>query len=373
MACHFRRVDGHSQSDELEASPVVEPCRAAVTHTRACGICVAVRVPPELVFLATAAAVIIAGARLAHDGGTIADRTGLGQGWVGAILVASATSLPEIATDVAAVRDGEPSLAIGDLFGSSMVNMLILGVADLLTRRTHLMMQVAVNQTTVGVLAMALTAVAAAGVLAGEGLGVLGVGWAPLTIGVGYVLGMRLIYVNRGSEGAGAGATRSRGDTSSAGLRRPVIGFVVAAAAILIVAPYLARSAAELAEQWGISSGFFGVVFLAAATSLPEAAVVGAAIKGGAYTLAVGNILGSNCFNMMVLLVLDVVDGAGSVLAQAEAGVVLGAVFAIVMMGQVLLDLLNRAEHRVWYIEPGPGLIVLTYAAGLFLTYRATH
>jgi cation:H+ antiporter len=329
-------------------------------------------VPAQFVFLATAAAVIIAGVRLARDGHTIADRTGLGQGWVGAILVASATSMPEIATDVAAVRDGKPSLAIGDLFGSSMANMLILGVADLLTRRTHLMTQVAVNQATVGVLAMALTGVAAAGVLAGEGLGVLGVGWAPLTIAVGYVLGMRLLYANRGSQSSGAGATRSRKDTSSTGLRRPVIGFGVAAAAIVIAAPHLARSAAELAERWGISSGFFGLVFLAAATSLPEVAVVGAAVKGGAYTLAVGNILGSNCFNMTVLLVLDVVDGAGSVLAQAEAGIVLGAVFAIVMMGQALLDLLNRAEQRVWYIEPGPGLIVLTYIAGLFLTYRAT-
>jgi cation:H+ antiporter len=336
-------------------------------------MCVAICVPAELVFLATAAVVIVAGVRLARDGEKIADRTGLGQGWVGAILVASATSLPEIATDVAAVRDGERSLAIGDLFGSSMANMLILGVADLLTRRTHLMTQVAVNQATVGVLAMALTAVAAAGVLAGEGLGFLGVGWAPLTIGIGYVLGIRLIYTNRGSEGLGAGAARSREETSSGNLRRAVIGFVAAAAAILIVAPYLARSAAELAEQWGIASGFFGVVFLAAATSLPEVAVVSASVKSGAYTLAVGNILGSNCFNMMILLVLDVVDGAGSVLAQTEAGVVLGAVFAIVMMGQALLDLLNRAEHRVWYIEPGPGLIVLTYAAGLFFTYRATH
>jgi cation:H+ antiporter len=329
--------------------------------------------PTELIFLMTAAAVILGGARLARDGDTIADRTGLGAGWVGAILVAGATSLPEIATDVAAVRQGERNLAIGDLFGSSMANMLILGGADLLTRNRPLMTAVPVSQAMVGVLAMALTGVAAAGVLAGQEYTVFGIGWAPLTIGLAYVLGVRLIHTNRERSEAEPERAPSTTDKSSGGLRRPVIGFVVAAAVILVAAPYLARSAAELAEQWGIASGFFGVVFLAAATSLPEVAVVGAAVKAGAYTLAVGNVFGSNCFNMMVLLVLDVVDGADSLLAGTEPGVVVGAVFAIMLTGQAVLDLLNRSEHRIWYIEPGPGLIVLTYAAGLLLTYGATH
>jgi hypothetical protein len=76
---------------------------------------------------------------------------------------------------------------------------------------------------------------------------------------------------------------------------------------------------------------------------------------------------------MLVLIVLDIVDGSGPLLAQAESGVVVGALFGMVLMGQVLLDLLNRAEHRIWYLEPGPALMVLTYVAGLFLTYRASH
>jgi cation:H+ antiporter len=328
---------------------------------------------PELVFFGTAAVVVIAGARLALDGDAIADRTGLGAGWIGAILVAGATSLPEIATDVAAVRQGETALAVGDLFGSSMANMLILGVVDLLTRQTRLMTTVATNQATVGVLAIGLTGLAAAGVLANEPFVVAGIGWAPLTIAAGYVLGMRLIYQNRASADAAGDTPRPDEGEPKGGLRGPIIGFVIATTAILAAAPYLASSASELAQKWGISSGFFGVVFLAAATSLPEVAVVVSAVRLGAYALAVGNLFGSNCFNMLILVVLDVVDGAEALLANADAGVVVGAVFAIVLMGQALLDLLNRSEKRVWYIEPGPALIVLTYAAGLYLTYGATH
>jgi cation:H+ antiporter len=321
--------------------------------------------PPELIFVLTAAAVILGGARLAHDGERIADLTGLGQGWVGAILVAGATSLPEIATDVAAVRQGESALAIGDLFGSSMANMLILGAADLFTRGAPLLRQVALTQAMVGVLAIGLTAIAAAAVVSGDAFSVFGIGWAPIVIAVAYVLGVRLIHTNREEDDA------QEKDTGS--IKKPVIGFVAAAAVILLAAPFLASSAATLAEEWGIASGFFGMVFLAAATSLPEVAVVWTALKAGASTLAVGNLFGSNCFNMVIFLVLDAVDGGGPLLATAEPGVVVGALFAIVLTGQALLDLLNRSEHRVWYIEPGPALLVLTYAAGLFLSYGATQ
>jgi cation:H+ antiporter len=189
------------------------------------------------------------------------------------------------------------------------------------------------------------------------------------------VLGVRLIHTNRdtGEKDSGNPDEKASENKASGGLRKPVIGFVAAAAVILIAAPFLARSAATLAEEWGIASGFFGMVFLAAATSLPEVAVVWAALKAGAYTLAVGNLFGSNCFNMVVFLVLDVVDGGGPLLATAEPGVIVGALFAIVLTGQALLDLLNRSEHRVWFVEPGPALLVLTYAAGLFLSYGATQ
>lgn len=89
--------------------------------------------PAWLIFAVASAAVVVAGVRLARDGDVIAERTGLGGAWVGAILLAAATSLPELTTDIFAVRQGQVSLAVGDLFGSSMVNMLILAVADLAT------------------------------------------------------------------------------------------------------------------------------------------------------------------------------------------------------------------------------------------------
>ncbi|MGE3707157.1 MAG: sodium:calcium antiporter, partial [Vicinamibacterales bacterium] len=150
--------------------------------------------PTWLLFLATAVAVIVAGARLARDGDVIASRSKMGATWVGAILVAGATSLPEISTDLAAVRQGDVDLAIGDLFGSSMSNMLILAIADLFTRQRRLLAGAGTEVAVAAALAVSLTAIASVGILSDDNLTVLGIGWSPLVIAVGYVLGMRLLH-----------------------------------------------------------------------------------------------------------------------------------------------------------------------------------
>jgi cation:H+ antiporter len=327
--------------------------------------------PAWLVFLLSGAVVVLAGIRLSRDGDAIADRTGLGGAWVGAILVAAATSLPELTTDLYAVRQGTSALAAGDLFGSSMANMLILAIADLATRQVRVLTRVAINQALVGSLAIALTATAAAGTLTAQDLTVLGIGWAPLAIVFGYAAGMRVLYLNRPEPPFETPAEATQAAREAPELRRAALGFGLAALVIILVARYLAGSAAELAEQLGISTGFAGIVLLAITTSLPELVVSLESVRRGSYDLAVGNLLGSNCFNMVILVFLDVADGPGSLLAQVGPEAPVGALFAILLMGQVLMEVLHRAERRVWYLEPNALLLAGMYLGGVYLTYQA--
>lgn len=90
---------------------------------------------PWAIFLLSAAVIVYAGTKLSRYGDQIADLTGLGGLWIGVVLMASATSLPEIFTDVSAALMHAPDLAAGDLFGSNMANMLILGIIDLMHRQ----------------------------------------------------------------------------------------------------------------------------------------------------------------------------------------------------------------------------------------------
>lgn len=326
-----------------------------------------------LIFVVCATAIVLAGVRLARDGDVIALRTGLGGAWIGAILVAGATSLPEIATAIFAVRVGTASLAVGDLFGSSMANVLLLAVADLTSRQVRVLTRVAINQALVGALAISLTATAAAGILVGHDIALAGIGWAPVMITFGYVTGMRLLHTNRGEPPFSTPEETARAERTAPALRPAIAGFALASVMILVSARFLASSAAEIADQLGISSGFAGVTLLAITTSLPELVVAVAGVRTGAYDLAVGNLLGSNCFNMLIILALDVVDGPGVVLSSVTPDVLVGALFAILLMGQVLLEVLNRSERRIWYIEPGAFFLVLTYLIGLYFTYQAGH
>jgi cation:H+ antiporter len=329
--------------------------------------------PAWTVFLLSALAVILAGARLSRDGDAIAEGTGLGGAWIGAILVAGATSLPELATDVYAVRGGQRGLAIGDLFGSCMANILILAVADLVTTQVRVLTRVTINQVLVGLLAISLIAVAVAGGVAHASFSLLGIGWGPLAIGIGYVLGMRLLHVNRQPPVFESTAEAVAHEARAVSLRKAAIGFTLAALVILVAARFLAASAGELARQLGVSGGFIGMVLVALTTSLPEVTVSIAAVRAGSYDLAVGNLLGSNCFNMAIFFVLDLVDGPAPLLASAEPGLLVGGVFAILLTAQALLGILNKSERRVWYLEPDAVFLVLIYGFGLYLSYRLGH
>lgn len=324
--------------------------------------------PEWVTFLLSAGAVVLAGARLAHDGEIIAEGTGLGSMWIGAILVAAATSLPELLTDIAAVLQNHAGLAVGDLFGSNMANMLILAVADICTRKPRLLTRVAINQALVGILAICLALLAAVGVATRSG-SAFGLGWATIAVGFTYVAGMRVIFHNRPEPPFRSEAEVAEARPSSASLRRAVVGFTFAALVLLIAAPALARSTAGLADQLGISMGFAGMLLLAITTSLPEAAVSVAGVRAGSYNLVVGNLLGSNCFNMAALIPLDLVHGRGSIFEAVDPSLTIGALAGAILMTLALMDVLNKSERRVWMIEPGPAFMVLAYFAGLYLAF----
>lgn len=151
-----------------------------------------------------------------------------------------------------------------------------------------------------------------------------------------------------------------------------MLWFAGSALVILTAAPFLARSAAGLAGQLGISTGFAGLLLLAVTTSLPEAAVTYGSVRAGAYNLAVGNLLGSNCFNMAALVPLDLVHGRGSILSGAEPGLAVAGLFAALLTTLAMLDVLNRSERRIWLLEPGPAFMMVTYVVGVYVTFRMT-
>jgi cation:H+ antiporter len=332
-----------------------------------------------LLFAVSAVVIVVAGTKLSHYGDQIAEFTGLGRLWIGVVLMAAATSLPEVFTTVSAGWIDAPDLAAGDLFGAGLSNMLTLGLIDLLHRQKRVWQEAALEHTLTAALAMVLTGLAAFFVLLQVNVTHLGVGLGSLTLFLLYVLGMRLVFRQedmkrrqREQEALVEGAIgkQDAATTRRTELRRAVMGFSVAAWVLLMAAPFLAWSAERIAEETGTSETFIGTSLVAITTSLPELVTSIAAVRLGAFDLAVGNLFGSNAFNMAAFLFADVAYRGGSLLSHVSQTHALTALWSILMMNLGLMGIIYRAEKRFMLIEPDSLLMIVAYVLGLWLLFR---
>lgn len=254
-------------------------------------------------FIAAGGILIVAAAFLTRAADTIADRSGLGRVWMGAVLLAAATSLPELAVDISAVRQGAADLAAGDLFGSSMFNMLILAVMGILPPRDEIFRRASLDLTLSAALAITMHVVAAVMILSQSSAVLAGVSPGALVLLVLFVVGSHAVYRQQ-HDGERAGppssGDRSKAEGAGAGprasLRGSIVSFAVATAVILLIAPRFASNAQQIADLSGLGLTFFGTLFVGASTSLPEIVTCVAALRMGAFDLAVGNLFGSNVF-----------------------------------------------------------------------------
>ncbi|HYC77115.1 MAG TPA: hypothetical protein VEI02_05745 [Planctomycetota bacterium] len=326
---------------------------------------------PLLVFLASAAVVTTAGAALSRAADRIAEITGFGRLLVGAVLLAAATSLPELAVDWNAARAGEHDLAVGDLTGSSLMNLAILAVADLMHRSGRGMFsRAAAGHALTGTTSMLLAALAAVMILARVGGAFGPVGFGTLGVFGAYVLCARMVYHDqRAARAAEVEAETPSARAPRARLTRPALTFAAGATAILVAAPYVAESAATLAELTGLGGTFVGVTLVAACTSLPEPASTVSAVRAGAFDLAVGNIFGSNVFNIAMLVAVDAA-AAGPLTQQVSTTHAVTLLWTTVISATAVIGQLYHVERRRRLVEPDAWMVLTLVAAALYTVYR---
>ncbi|MDP2343666.1 MAG: hypothetical protein Q8O67_22090 [Deltaproteobacteria bacterium] len=333
-------------------------------------------VHPVLTFVVAALLLIPAAAVLARAGDAIATHTGIGRVWIGAVLIAGATSLPELATDISAVRLGVADLAAGDLFGSSMANMLILAVIDQLSRNLVLR-RAALDNTLAAGLAISVTALAAMFVLVRPTHGLWGIAPESIILVAIYIGGTRAVYRHAGRQAPGADAIAADvvvdgpapvAQAAIPTLRRAIAQFVVAAVVILASAPFLAGAAKDLADLSGLGATFIGTLMVGLVTSLPELVTCLVAVRMGAFDLAVGNLFGSNAFNMGIFFAMDLA-APGPIFASLDPDHVVSALGGILLMSIGLAAIIYRAEKRIAFIEPDSLLMLVVYVGVVWLLY----
>jgi cation:H+ antiporter len=247
--------------------------------------------------------------------------------------------------------------------------MLILAVLDLAFPRRRVLAQATLDHALSACLAISLNAAAAVLILVRSDAGVGGVSTGSVLLAAAYLAGARAVYrqVRRGGiTEAAVPATTGR---SALSLRGAVLRFAVGALGVAIAAPLLAMAARELAALTGLGETFLGTWLVGLTTSLPELVSSLAAIRLGAFDLAVGNLFGSNAFNMAIFPVLDLAEPRGSIFAVVSLDHVVSGLCAVVLTSLGLAAIVYRAERRFAMLEPSSLLMLLVYALALAALY----
>ena len=311
-----------------------------------------------VVFLASAVAVVILGTYLARYGDALASLTGLGRLFVGSILVALATSLPEVSNNITAVRIDNPQLALGDVLGSNMFNIFILGAVALLFGGKRFLERVAPEQGYLILLASVLTGLAVFFTVVKTGFHVWQIGLASIITLVVYLVGMWIVYQRRP-----AGSDEEEGDAGIT-LRRAWIMFILVSLGVIVSGILLAQSVDRIAHLTGVSSGVLGILAVALVTSMPEISATFAAARLGAADLGFAGVYGSCVFNITILAYADMFYRKGIVVNTAELEHYIAGVVALglIVWGGLLLWGRNRFPQPA--IVGGLALMLLVTVAG---------
>jgi cation:H+ antiporter len=318
--------------------------------------------------------ILFTGTLLSKYGDILAEKSGLGRTLIGVILMASVTSLPELITGVSSIIIFDlPNIAAGDVIGSCMFNLVILALLDLgnplpLAARVH---QGHILSAGFGILLLGLVVM---GVVAGERLPRMGwIGVYSVAFIAVYMVAMRMVFLyekNRISRFIEEMAEELQYQHISGA--RALAMYVLNAVVLIGAATYLPHLGEQIAELSGLGQTFVGNILIALSTSLPEVAVSVAAVRIGAIDMAVGNLFGSNLFNIAVLALDDILYVKGPLLLWISSTHIVAAISAICMTAIAIIGLTYRTTNKkpLFFSWDSLGILGI-YGVAIFLLYTA--
>nr|WP_281386403.1 calcium/sodium antiporter [Jiangella mangrovi] len=260
---------------------------------------------------------LLAGAELLVRGGTgLALRLGIAPIVVGVTVVALGTSLPELAVGIDAARQGSAGLAVGNIVGTNLVNLLlILGLSAAI-------LPIALDRRTVRFDLPLMTAAALLLlVLALDGEFGTVDGVVLVVFGVGYTLGV--LYASRRESAAVRADYDAEYAAKGAGPRaarpwRDVLSLLAGIALIVVGATLLVDGAVDAARAFGVSDAVIGLTIIAIGTSAPELVTTILTTMRGDRDIAIGNLLGSSVYNIAIILGVTILVAPGAVQVPDE-------------------------------------------------------
>lgn len=313
--------------------------------------------------------ILFAGKKLSFYGDLIAEKTGIGKAMIGFLLMSTVTSLPELMVGISSTAFiGSANLAVGDVLGSCVFNLLILSIMDSVSTRNRSMLgQVSQSHILAASLGIILFAMVGLGIFLEQDYVILPfIGLNSLIFAVIFFVAVKLLLSYQQNHPTNDSINHPTVTLSLGQIISRFSGFALITISAAFFLPHFAEG---IAEQTGLSRTFIGTLLLAASTSLPEIAVSVAAVRMKSTDMAVGNILGSNIFNIFILFIDDLFYTKGSLLKDASDTNIISVFSVIVMSAIVIIAITFRKETKRFLLGLDTSLILLIYLATIFLLF----
>jgi len=320
-------------------------------------------------FISCILIIFFSGRKVAKYGDIIAQKTGLGGVWIGVVLIALITSLPELFNGVSAiVLVGAPDLTVGNLLGANSFNLLNLALLDIICQNGSLLALASRTHRLTGWFSLLLVLVVAASVFISHSLYTMDMGWmgwyTPIIILL-YLVSMRMIFLSEQRQPARQETRLDYGEESTG---KVYLYFAFSAACIIGAGIWLAIIGNEIALVTGWGQGFVGSLLLAFTTSLPEITVSFAAMRIGARDMAIANMLGSNLFNMTIIPIDDLLYLKGPVLAAVSERLLITAL-AVMLMTVIFTVGLNFKPRRFFRLNWWNSALILLFLFSAYFSF----
>ena len=326
------------------------------------------------VFIVAALATVVGGARLASSGDVLADRTGLGEAFFGAVFFGGIISLSGIVMTATATFGDYPRLGFSNAIGGIAAQTAALGAADLAYRRANL--EHAAASLPNMLFAVMLIALLALALLVGHtsDITIFGIHPGSLLLVGAYGFGLATVrqvqaeplWVPKWTRETVAdepeeNAAKAR-STGFLWLEFLGLGLLVSAAGWAV-----AEAAQGIVEHTGLDESVVGTVLMGLTNAMPETITSIAAVRRGALTLAVGGVLGGNSFDVLNLVVGDVAYRGGSLYHAAGLDETFVTLVTIFMTTILLGGMIRRERQGPASIGWESVMLLVTYVAMIIL------
>ena len=305
-------------------------------------------------YLLVAAAVTFLSVKAADYVDWIDKKTSLSGAFIGGIMLSAVTSLPELFTSISStLLLNEPGLCIGNILGSDLFNLLVLAVLVILYSRSFSKVSTATGHQIV-----LLTVIAGYAAIVLNMLGVLN--FDLFTVNITSIL-LIICYVVSVKFLSGEESDSSDdGDNIPLTLTQILVRFVLVSVGIVVLSILISKTTDIISDRLNLGKGLAGALFMGIATSLPELSSTISLFRKKSYDIAVGNIVGSNIFNLIILSVCDILYTGTGLYDFSDPKTANLLIFGAIAMPLALITL--RFKNRTVQVISSLGVVACYFA-----------